>query len=94
MLKGDTGLFRGALLLAGFLNASEQTIFNDFRKIEGFRRLKLWFADSVADAPQEQQRALQQALVEAFGDRIISMYFVEAHRWYGERNSLCIRLRD
>lgn len=92
--RGDIGLFRSALLLAGFFNQSEGTIFNDFRKIEGFRRLKLWFADSVFNASQEQQKALEGYLREAFGDRILSMYFTSTPGWFGGAYSLCIRLKD
>jgi hypothetical protein len=92
MLKGDLGLFRGALLLAGFFERSECLVFNDKRS--GFRRLKLWSASAVHSAPQEQQLALEKYLREAFGDRIISMYFIPAYRWPSAACSLCIRLKD
>ena len=95
MAKGDVSLFRGALLLAGFLPHSESYIFNDYRKTTGFRRLKLWAATWVFEAEQAQQQALEKALREAFGDRILSMYFVaNVHGWTPRGKSLCIRLRD
>lgn len=93
-LRGDIGLFRSALLLAGFFHQSEGTIFNDDNKDHTTRRLKLWFADSVFNAPQEQQRALEHWLREAFGDRILAMYFVSGYCWYERAYSLCIRLKD
>lgn len=94
--RGDTGLFRSALLLAGFWNASEGTIFNDDSKAkpkQSTRRLKLWFADSVFNAPLEQQWALEGYLREAFGDRIIKMEFIPGG-WNNDWKSLTIRLRD
>lgn len=101
MLKGDIGLFRGALLLAGFFGQVDSFIFNDDSKAkpkQPTRRLKLWFANPVFNAPQEQQQALEGSLRDAFGERIISMYFVEAFPWRkGAKinpKSLCIRLRD
>ena len=91
MFKGDTGLFRAALLLSGFFPQSECLMFNDNHKA-GTRRLKLWFADAVRNAPQEQQKVLEAHLREAFGDRIISMYFNPNFRWIGP--ALCIKLKD
>lgn len=92
--RGDNGLFRGALILSGFFNRSEAQIFNDKHK-DGSRRLKLWFADAVFEAPQVQQRALEKLLREAFGDRILNMYFTAAqHSWYAKSRALCIQLRD
>lgn len=88
----DIKLFRAALLLSGFFERSECLIFNDKRN--NFRRLKLWFASAVFDAPQKQQKALEQLLRDAFGDRILSMYFIPAERWHGAPWSLCIRLKD
>lgn len=93
-LRGDIGLFRSALLLAGFFHQSEGSIFNDYRKKEGFRRLKLWFAGSVFEASQEQQKALEGYLREVFGDRILSMYFTSTPCWSAAAYSLCIRLKD
>jgi len=90
--RGDAGLFRSALLLAGFFERSECSIFND--KSKNFRRLKLWFADSVFNAPQEQQQALEKLLREAFGDRILCMYFQPSYARWQPLWSLCIRLKD
>ena len=97
--RGDIGLFRSALLLAGFWQASESSIFNDDSKAKPkkpTRRLKLWFADSVFGASQEQQWALEGFLREAFGDRIISMNFIEGGTPWALNNwkSLAIKLRD
>lgn len=92
--RGDIGLFRSALLLAGFFYQSEGTIFNDYRKKEGFRRLKLWFSDGIFGASQEQQKALEGYLRDVFGDRILSMYFTSTPGWLGDNKSLCIRLKD
>ena len=90
--RGDTGLFRSALLLAGFWQQSEGLIFNDRSHAEPTRRLKLWFADSVFNAPLEQQ-ALEGLLREAFGDRITEMEFIPGG-WNQDWKSLTIRLRD
>jgi hypothetical protein len=90
--RGDNGLFRSALLLSGFFEHSEDTIFND--KSKNFRRLKLWFADRVFNAPQEQQQALEKLLREAFGDRILCMYFQPSYSRWSQYKSLCIRLKD
>ncbi len=92
--RGDVGLFRAALLLAGFFTRSECLIFNDRSKVTGARRLKLWFADSVNEASQEQQWALEGYLREVFGDRIQSMYFLPGMPWNRGNASLCIRLKD
>lgn len=94
--RGDIGLFRGALMLAGFFSRSECSIFNDNSKDNTTRRLKLWFGDAVFEAPQEQQWALEGFLREAFGDRILSMYFTHDTGWQGRSagcKSLCIRLK-
>ena len=91
--RGDIGLFRAALLLSGFFRRSESSIFNDKSK-DGTRRLKLWFADGIEDASQEQQWALEGLLREVFGKRILSMYFIECPHWCGGGASLCIKLKD
>lgn len=98
--KGDIGLFRLALVEAGFESQSTCLIFNDDSKAKPkapTRRLKLWFAKAVFDAPQKQQKKLEKSLRELFGERIISMYFVPgAHSWYAPKGdkSLCIKLKD
>ncbi len=93
MFKGDLGLFRAALLLSGFPGRSESSIFNDNSKDHTTRRLKLWFADPVFEASQEQQKALEAHLREAFGARILRMYFIQNSTPYGGK-SLCIKLQD
>lgn len=96
MLKGDVGLFRGALLLSGFFDSAECIIFNDRHK-DGTRRLKLWSAAAVFGAPQEQQKALEKFLREAFSSRIRDMYFAFETDGYGRYTpwrgqALCIQL--
>jgi hypothetical protein len=98
---GDTGLFRMALDEAGFEHAAARTIFNDDSKAKpkrNTRRLKLWFATEVFDAPQKQQRKLEKVLRELFGDRILAMYFARNSTPYGwpsgGAKSLCIKLQD
>jgi len=95
---GDTGLFRMALDEAGFEHAANRTIFNDDSKAKpkrNTRRLKLWSAVDVFDAPQKQQRKLELALRELFGDRILAMYFAEGSIWrWSDDKSLCIKLQD
>ncbi len=99
--RGDNGRFRQALMESGFTSRATSSIFNDNSKARpstNVRRLKLWFADAVFNAPQQQQRKLERALRKQFGDRIISMYFIPgAHSWYRPDDgtkSLCIKLRD
>jgi hypothetical protein len=96
MFKGDTGLFRAALLLSGFFARSECMIFND-KNTTGGRRLKLWFADAVEQAPLEQQQVLWEHLLEAFGDRIKDVKFLDnfGYPMFGDPGySLAIYLRD
>lgn len=90
--RGDNGLFRSALLLAGFFERAEGSIFND--KHKNFRRLKLWYSTPVFNAPQEQQQVLEKLLREAFGDRIISMYFQRGYSRWTPIYQLCIRLKN
>jgi hypothetical protein len=98
--RGDIGLFRLALVEAGFDSASQRSIFNDDSKAKPkapTRRLKLWFATDVFKAKQAKQWKLEKSLRELFGDRIISMYFCPgAHSWYAAKGdkSLCIKLKD
>ena len=94
--RGDIGLFRACLMMSGFCVSAGSSIFNDDSKAKpkkGTRRLKLWFADSVYEAPQEQQWALEGFLREAFGDRIIKMEFIPGG-WCDDWKSLCIKLHD
>ena len=90
--RGDIGLFRSALLLAGFMRESEGSIFNDDSKDHTRRRLKLWGGTAVFNASQEDQKVLEGYLREFFGDRIISMYFVPGHYWHMDSKSLCIKM--
>ncbi len=92
---GDVGKFRSALAAAGFGEQKDCSIFNDRRLRSGFRRLKLWFANSVFYAQQSQQWALKEHLEKEFGDRILSMYFIESCNRYptSDNKSLCIRLK-
>jgi hypothetical protein len=83
----DSGKFRTALCRAGWLGHNAH-IFSDPRK--NTRRLKLWFADSVFNAPRKQQVVLEKALKELFGARYLTGYFIKAMPWGGK--SLCIRL--
>jgi len=97
--KGDIGKFRRALLNAGFVRQSDGSIFNDDSKAKvktNVRRLKLWFASDVFDATQKQQRRLEKYLRSEFGERILTMYFVENSTPYGGfgATSLCIKLQD
>lgn len=91
MNASDTGKFRTALLMAGFFRYSEGTIFNDVNKAKTWRRLKLWFADEVFNSSQKQQQVLEKELRQQFGDRILTMYFLEGRRW-SPGKALCIRL--
>lgn len=91
--RGDTGIFRLALREAGFHDQSECLIYSDRRK-DGTRRLKLWAANAVFNAPQKQQEALELALRDLFENcfekQILQMYFIETYPWRGK--SLCIVL--
>jgi hypothetical protein len=100
--KGDIGLFRLALVEAGFNDLAKDIIFNDDSNAKpktGVRRLKLWFATEVFNAPQKQQLRLEKSLRELFehvGKEILCMYFVQNSTPYGGfgSKSLCIKLQD
>ena len=93
--KGDTGKLRQALDAANLAPYwTHDTIFNDNSKDGKHRRLKLWFAQHIFEASQKQQRKLEQELRNAFGKRILSMYFVKRHEYTGGGKSLCIKLQD
>lgn len=85
--QSDSGKFRIALKRAGFKDDGQ--VFSDPRK--DTRRLKLWFAGSVFDAPRKQQLVLEKSLKELFGDRYLTGYFIR-HAWGTNSKSLCIRL--
>ena len=90
--KGDKGKFRKALKAAGF-NCDDRCMFNDRRK-DGTRRLKLWSADRVNDAPMWRQHLLHAYLLKEFGRRYVNGYFVKGAYWTRDWASLCIVLRD
>ena len=89
-----TGKFKRALEQAGFYSHFT-TVFNDRSKRNGKRRLKLWGANAIFNAPQWQQCKLEHFLREAYGDDILSMYFVAApqYAFRAGSKSLCIRLK-
>jgi hypothetical protein len=96
---GDTGKFRKALAEAGFDSFGTfgqlRGMFNDVAKSRATRRIKLWFAGDVFDAPQTQQRKLEHNLKNEFGTRYLGGQFVQCSYWYGSQEkskSLCIRL--
>lgn len=90
--KGDTGALRAALLVTGFLPEAGDPIYSDSHK-RGTRRIKLWFADEVFRAPQEQQQALEKELIQRLGNRIQSMYFIDGFLPWVPFKSLCIQLK-
>jgi hypothetical protein len=94
MRKGDLGLFRSALMAAGFHNAATCTMFNDSRKGFATRRLKLRRAGDINDAPLDQQWHLERELRARFGKRIQTMYFLPTPIWNGRTPSLCIELAN
>lgn len=86
--RGDVGLVRKALWECGWEKRAKCFLFSD--KHKNWSRVKVWFANDIFDAPQEQQEALAEALREAFGDRIIKMGFIK--HWTKDK-SLCIWLK-
>jgi len=79
--RGDIGLFRAALKRAGFV--ANGMMFNDDSKAnpkKPTRRLKMWFADTVFEAPQYRQEALAACLHSVFGERITKMEFIAGGR--------------
>lgn len=92
--RGDKGSFRMALMNAGFERHAEQgMIFNDVAKVRGYRRLKLWIAGKIQEAPQAQQEKLVAELKKEFGDRFISVYLTQTPRFMGPSWSLCVRVK-
>ena len=98
LTRGDSGRFRKCLHAAGFnqLAGDKQyprsvgSIFSDALK-DG-RRLKLWFARSVFDAPQNKQQHLNQLLQKEFGKRFRSAKFIRGCYWRLESRSLVVYL--
>ncbi len=75
--KGDCGKLRQALKDAGIELGIVTSIFNDRSKLTGKRKLKLWFAQNVWNAPAKHQWALHDNLHKQFGKRILAMYFIK-----------------
>lgn len=76
-LHGDTDLLRGCLLLAGFMPEADDEIFNDAKSFgRSERRLKLWDAESIYDAPAPRYGRLQDYIRQAFGDRLVDVRFI------------------
>lgn len=92
--RGDTGIFRTALVNAGFHGSAESMIFNDKAKKLGFRRLKLWMAAGVQSAPQAAQQKLADELKKGFGDRFEMVYLIRNGGWTGGGHALCVRLKN
>lgn len=98
LLRGDAGRFRKCLHAAGFDQRPQgdwgwmrsSMIFSDPRK--DMRRVKLWHARSVFDAPQKQQQHLKQLLLKEFGKRFISAKFIDGYYRNTDSRSLVIYL--
>lgn len=93
MFTGDIGLFRSALLLSGFFEESECSIFNDKRKASDTRRLKLFGGTFVANAPREQQLVLRENLEKIFGDRLLSTYIIDGYCHWRNHKSFCVVIK-
>jgi hypothetical protein len=95
--KGYTSKFRAALAVVEMGTwkdlrggAHPDTVFND-KRTNGTRRLKLWNGNKVRNLPLDKQWKLHDALVEQFGDKLQSMYFVKDWR---DDFSFCVTLKD
>ncbi len=73
--KDDCGKLRKAMARAG-IDTRVTTIFDDIVPGACKRKLELWFAQNVWDAPAKQQWALHDNLHKQFGKRILAMYFI------------------
>lgn len=51
-----------------------------YARKNGTRKIKLWLANDVFDAPRAQQVRLEQHLRENYGDKYIGGYFVRGAR--------------
>ena len=74
---GDTRKLRLALEAAGFPSRRQfgpDQIWSD--TFENSRRLKLVHGNMVFDAPQKQQRKLEEELKKNFGDRYMGGFFI------------------
>lgn len=87
--RGDAGRFRRALWECGWFKHAKDMVFHDKRR--NWSRIKLWFANSIYEASQMQQEALEAELRKEFGDRIIKMGFIK--HWTDDK-SFCIWLRN
>lgn len=89
--ESDVAKFRRALRAVGFVYRS--SIFNDKRKYG--RRLKLWHADAVLDAPHSTKVKLVGQLQKEFGDRLTS---VQPHVYnvgmWGAVGCVVVRLKN
>lgn len=92
-LKGDTGLLRGCLLLAGFMPEADDDIFNDAKSFgKPGRRLKLWYADQMLGCPGTARGALMRYVKKAFGDRFVRAEFTINGGMGGD--AFCVWLKD
>lgn len=90
--RGDTGKFRAALHALGLKH--DAIMFNTKSSDGKRRRIKLWFADDVFNSSQATQHELEKKLREAYGTRILSMYFIKRPNWCGGGKCMCIRLQN
>lgn len=90
----DIKLFREAFKAAGFVQVDRYVpqVFNDKHKDGTTRRLKLWFADRVFDAPQFAQEELERQLSLKFGDRYLFGQFIPSSSWCNAGKALVIYL--
>lgn len=94
--RGDIGKLRKALFQAGW--DPTRRIFLDARQ-GNQHRLKIYYADDIVDASQEQQRVLRDAVEAQFGKRIVGMYVdpKATRNSYGKQtypyyHALCVRI--
>lgn len=80
-----------ALGECGFKKGTRLT-FTHVRKRTGHRRVKLWFANDVWEAPREKQLKLEAALKKHYGAKYLGGYFINGagDGLYGK--SFCIVL--
>jgi len=97
--RGDLGTLRRVLAENGFADtAGHWGYYNDDSKDHQRRRLKVVDGNAIFDASQYKQKKLEAALRQAFGDRIITMYFIARCAWFNSQNgahcSFCIKLKN
>ena len=95
----DAQVIRNALRGTHFSESTQEgIIWNDKRK-DGTRRLKLWHAREIFDAPRQQQEILEWQLKRDFDGRYVTGYFVRGTQFgcWGlnehPSRSLCIVLK-